>query len=68
MIKVDYELLTVEGDMTATFNTREGMETAVRNYVKLEGKSILHRSCKKDSRNPTGILDNRPYIFKGQTK
>ena len=52
MIKVDYETLSVSGDMTARFKTKEEMEKAVKKYVVIVGKE----------------LGSRPYIFKGQTK
>jgi hypothetical protein len=52
MIKVDYETLSVSGDMTARFKTKEEMEKAVKKYVVIVGKE-------------RGF---RPYIFEGQTK
>jgi hypothetical protein len=67
MIKVDYERLTVEGDMTARFKSKDEMFKAVFKFVISEGKSIPRSTCKKSRENPTGINDNRPYIFKGQT-
>ena len=54
MIKVDYETLSVSGDMTARFKSKDEMFKAVSKYVILQGKDL-----KKD---------DRPYIFKGQTK
>jgi hypothetical protein len=68
VIKVDYEALTVEGDMTVRFKSKDEMFKAVSKFVISEGKAIPRHTCKKSDRNPSGILDNRPYIFKGQTK
>jgi hypothetical protein len=68
MITVDYENLCVTGEWSSKFKSKDEMFKAVRNYVVGEGKSIPHRSGKKTNQNRTGILDNRPYIFKGQTK
>jgi hypothetical protein len=50
VIKVDYETLSVSGDMTARFKTKEEMEKAVKKYVVIVGKE-------------RGF---RPYIFEGK--
>ena len=68
MIKVDYETLSVSGDMTARFKSQDEMFKAVSKYVISEGKGIPRQTCAKSEQNRTGIVDNRPYVFKGQTK
>ena len=67
MIIVDYEALSVTGDMTAKFKTKDEMFEAVKAFVICKGKAIPRRTEKKSTGNPTGILDNRPYIFKRRT-
>lgn len=67
MIIVDYEALTVSGDFKGSFNSKDEMFKSIRAYVKIVGKQIPHQTSLKWNQNPTGILDNRPYIFKGRT-
>ena len=61
MINADYDALTVTGDMTAKFKSKDEMFKAVKSYVVMVGKGIP-RETRRGVR-----VDDGPFVFKHRT-